>query len=51
MIPADITVYPDSGKVGLFGGSAPGGRKEDRFLDGFLRLDARVDYWDGEDVD
>jgi uncharacterized cupin superfamily protein len=51
MIPTDMTIYPASGKVGLFAGSAPGGPKEARFLDGFLRLDARVDYWEGEDVD
>ena len=44
-------VYPASGKMGLFAGSAPGGSKEARFLDEFLRMDAKVDYWDGEDVD
>lgn len=44
----DIGVYPDSGKVGLFVGSAPGGPKEERSLHCFLRADAEVDYWDGE---
>ena len=48
MVPTDVTFYPDSDKVGLFGGSPPGGRKEDRFLDGFFRLQDGVDYWDGE---
>jgi uncharacterized cupin superfamily protein len=51
MISTDLSVYPESGKVGLFAGSAPGGSKEARFLDGFLRMEAKVDYWDGEDVD
>lgn len=49
MIPTDITVYPRSGKVGLFGGAAPGGNGAERFLSGFLSLDAEKNYWDGED--
>lgn len=45
MVSPDITEYPDSGKVGVFPGRAPGGaRGESRFLDG----SARVDYYDGE---
>ena len=40
--------YPTSGKVGLFAGRAPGGPREARFLAGFLRMDATVDYWEGE---
>ncbi len=51
MISTDLTVYPASGEVGLFAGSAPGGSKEARFLDEFLRMDAKADYWDGEEVD
>jgi uncharacterized cupin superfamily protein len=51
MLSTDLTVYPASGKVGLFAGSAPGGSKGARFLDEFLRMDAKVDYWDGEDID
>lgn len=48
MLPTDIGVYPDSKKIGVFGGAAPGGPKEERFLSGFLRADATVGYWDGE---
>jgi hypothetical protein len=38
----------DSGKVGIFGGAAPGGPKEKRTFNTFLRDDAEVDYYDGE---
>jgi uncharacterized cupin superfamily protein len=37
--PAEIAVYPDSGKIGIFG---PDLRK-------FLRADAEVDYFEGEE--
>jgi len=40
----DVMVYPDSGKVGIFGGAAPGGPKEVRTFSKFLRGDAEVDY-------
>jgi hypothetical protein len=42
-------VYPDSGKVGIFGGAAPGGPKEERTFSKFLRGDAEVGYYDGEE--
>ena len=45
----DVTVYPDSGKVGLFVGSAPGGNPAARTLYSFLPLKSAVDYWEGED--
>jgi uncharacterized cupin superfamily protein len=45
----DVTVYPDSKKVGIFAGSAPGGPKEKRTLQRYLRADAEVDYYEGED--
>jgi len=48
MTPTDITVEPDSRKVGLFGGAAPGGSPSERTIFKFLREDAEVDYWDGE---
>src|SRR3712207_603349 len=48
MVEPDVMVYPDSGKVGIFGGAAPGGPKEDRTLSKFLRGDAEVGYYDGE---
>lgn len=49
MLAPDIAVYPDSGKVGLFGGAAPGQNPETRTLFEFLRRDSAVDYWEGED--
>jgi uncharacterized cupin superfamily protein len=49
MIEPDVIVYPDSNKVGILVGSAPGGPKEQRTLNMFLRTEAKVDYWDGEE--
>lgn len=43
----DVTVYPDSGKFGVYVGSPPGGRRE-RSLEGYYFIDDAVDYWDGE---
>lgn len=43
----DVTVYPDSGKIGVYAGSPPGGREE-RAVEGYFRLDDAVDYWEGE---
>lgn len=48
MNPTDVLVYPDSHKIGVMGGAAPGGDKRERFLAGFFRDDATVGYWDGE---
>jgi len=44
----DVTVYPDSGKIGVFGGSPPGGREE-RTVSGYYRRDDDVSYWEGEE--
>ncbi|HKY32276.1 MAG TPA: cupin domain-containing protein [Candidatus Polarisedimenticolia bacterium] len=44
----DVSVYPDSGKIGVFAGSAPGGDREERTLTAFLPLSAGVGYWEGE---
>ena len=49
MVEHDVMVYPDSGKVGIFGGAAPGGSKEERTYAKFLREDAEVGYYDGEE--
>jgi hypothetical protein len=49
MIEPDVMVYPDSGKIGLFAGSAPGGPKEKRTLSKFLRSDAEIGYYEGEE--
>lgn len=42
----DITVYPDDDKIGLYGGSAPGGEKDERTLSTYLDREADVPYWD-----
>lgn len=44
----DLTVYPDSEKVGIFAGEAPGSGNEPT-LKGFYRLTDTVDYWEGEE--
>ena len=44
----DVTVYPDSGKIGVFAGSPPGGREE-RTVSGYYRQADDVGYWDGEE--
>ena len=49
MIEPEVTVYPDSNKIGIFVGAAPGGPKEKRTLAKSLRADADVDYWEGEE--
>lgn len=43
----DVTVYPDSNKLGVFVGSPPGGRDE-RSIHGYYRIDDDVGYWEGE---
>ncbi|CAM4088120.1 cupin domain-containing protein [Corallococcus sp. ZKHCc1 1396] len=45
----DVLVYPDSKKVGVMAGAAPGGDKAARTLLAYLPLAASVDYWDGEE--
>ncbi|SEA21209.1 Cupin domain-containing protein [Haloplanus vescus] len=40
----DVTVYPDSGKIGVFAGSPPGST-ESRTVAGYYRRDDEVDYW------
>lgn len=47
----DAMVYPDSDKVGVLAGAAPGGDAADRTLEGFFRRADAVDYWDGEGGD
>ena len=46
----DVVVYPDSKKVGVFAGAAPGGDKAARTLLTYLPLASEVDYWSGEDT-
>jgi uncharacterized cupin superfamily protein len=44
----DVTVYPDSDKVGVFAGAPPGG-EGDRDVAGYFERDGDVRYWEGED--
>lgn len=44
----DVIEYPDSNKLGVFVGAAPGGERSERQLGGFYRLSDSVDYWEGE---
>ncbi|MFD1644526.1 cupin domain-containing protein [Haloarchaeobius litoreus] len=48
MAEPDVTVYPDSEKIGVFAGSPPGGSGE-RSVHGYYRIDDDVDYWEGEE--
>ncbi|WP_224333143.1 cupin domain-containing protein [Haloprofundus halobius] len=41
----DVSVYPDSGKIGIFAGSAPGS-DDPRLVEGYYRRDDTVSYWD-----
>ncbi|GAB7019712.1 cupin domain-containing protein [Halostagnicola bangensis] len=43
----DVSVYPDSEKLGVFVGAPPGGREE-RSVQGYYPRDGDVDYWQGE---
>ncbi len=45
----DVAVYPDSDKVGIFGGAAPGGPKDKRTFSKFLRGEAEVGCYEGEE--
>jgi hypothetical protein len=47
MVEPDVTVYPDSGKIGVYAGAPPGG-DGDRSVDGYWRRADDVSYWDGE---
>ncbi|WP_251342198.1 cupin domain-containing protein [Haloplanus halophilus] len=40
----DVTVYPDSEKIGVYAGSAPGS-DDSRTVSGYYRRDDDVDYW------
>ncbi|GEN07666.1 hypothetical protein MFU01_27030 [Myxococcus fulvus] len=49
MVEPDVMVYPDSKKLCVTAGSAPGGDKASRTLFTVLPLSAEVDYWSGEE--
>lgn len=44
----DVVFYPDSGKVGVFVGSAPGGDVSARRIGAFFAERDTREYWDGE---
>jgi len=44
----DLTVYPDSEKIGVYAGAPPGGEGE-RSVHGYYRREDDVDYWTGEE--
>jgi uncharacterized cupin superfamily protein len=44
----DVMDYPDSGKFGVFAGSAPGGKTKDRNFSIFSKKSSAVDYWEDE---
>ncbi|SFR33705.1 cupin domain-containing protein [Halogeometricum limi] len=43
----DVSVYPDSEKVGVFAGAPPGGDGE-RTVSGYFKREDTVDYWEDE---
>ncbi len=44
----DVMEYPDSSKIVVFAGSAPGGDKGKRTLSVITKQSSPIDYWDGE---
>lgn len=45
----DVMEYPDSGKIAVFAGAAPGGDKALRRVAASFRAQDAVDYWSGEE--
>ena len=48
MLEPEIAVYPESGKLGIIAGSAPGRLNEDTGVVKFIEAESGVDYWQGE---
>ncbi len=48
MIEPEVAEYPDSGKIGVLAGAAPGGDEKRREFFKLFHRDADTDYWDGE---
>jgi len=48
MTAPEVVIYPDSGKIGVITGSAPGGAKTADRIVKFFPKDADVSYWEGE---
>ncbi len=49
MIEPEVMSYPDSDKVGLMTGSAPGGKKQSKSIKAFFQNDSNVPYEQNED--
>lgn len=47
-IEPDVIIYPDSEKINVIAGSAPGQEKEIRYLHAVLDKNAVKEYWEGE---
>lgn len=45
----DVAKYPDSGKLGVFAGTPPGGDSSERVAWGYFDEDSDVDYWKDEE--
>jgi uncharacterized cupin superfamily protein len=50
MLSPEVGVYPDSGKLGIIAGSAPGGPADERRITAFYRRGDDVPYLTGERV-
>jgi len=48
MVAPEIIVYPDSKKIGVYAGAAPGGPADEFTLRTFLPLAGEVSYWEDE---
>jgi uncharacterized cupin superfamily protein len=48
MVEPEVCVYPDSQKIGVMVGSAPGGDPAKRTLAGVFRESSGISYYDGE---
>jgi uncharacterized cupin superfamily protein len=44
----DVTLYPDSDKIGVLAGEPPGGESDERTFEKYLDDAPERDYWDGE---
>ncbi|MEL6345068.1 MAG: cupin domain-containing protein [Myxococcota bacterium] len=44
----DVMTYPDSGRIGVMAGSAPGGDRSQRSVAGFFLRSSAVEYWEDE---
>jgi hypothetical protein len=47
----DVTLYPDSDKIGVLAGEPPGGESDERTFEKYLDDASERDYWDGELTD